>query len=365
MSNVGDALRGRTPLGSVLKEGVDAIGEDQDIVFEPYIRLVLPLDGYVFWVKASTLSESAVFNSMMLGAAQFDQPQTIRQVPAPFIARGSLHYASNSGQHEAANYAVNQVIFTSEDCVQDMNNFNSNLVYIATFDGPDLQSGQEPAGTTAIRFAFSERGRYYQQSNLWHYIGNAIYPMMATQIVDDPRTLATGQLIVTNSLPAFLAFNYYNPPWPVPVPRPLVTMYPSFLTPDNQKPPYIAVHIEPTGTTAVQSRAYLSDMTDQYLNATDRVTLTFYGCDNAVALSMQYALEQYSLDSMPFGFVGDLPVLRDEKETQNELTILAQKKTMSFSVNYNQGVVRNIARQLITSCVPTVFAGDEEIIVEG
>ena len=39
--------------------------------------------------------------------------------------------------------------------------------------------------------------------------------------------------------------------------------------------------------------------------------------------------------------------MRDEKMTQSELGILAQKKTITFEVSYYQTTVNNIARQLI------------------
>ena len=45
----------RTALGAALKAGVDTISLSQQLTFTLYKRLVLPLDGYLFWVKASIL----------------------------------------------------------------------------------------------------------------------------------------------------------------------------------------------------------------------------------------------------------------------------------------------------------------------
>lgn len=360
MTNVTDALYGKGKIGSVLKAGIDMLAEDQDIVFVPYVRLVLPLDGYVFWVKASELSASSAFNSLLIGGGGFNKTQSVDSVPANFIARGSLHYASDSLQTEEANYSRNRVIFTSEVPIQDMNAVNSNLLYIATFDGPNQQSANQPAGTTAIRFAFSSRGSYFEQADTWHYVGFAIFPFMATQIIDDPRTFASQQLIVSDSLPAWLRFASYLPPW-APVNRPLVQFYPSFVVPDNIAPPYVAVHIEPNGTNSMQAMPFLDVNTNQYQLASDRVTLTLYGCNNDVAQSLLYCIMQYTLDQPDTFGIMNMPVVQDEKEGQNELNILAQKKRIRFDVSYNQSDVRNIARQLITSSIPTVQVGDEVI----
>ena len=41
------------------------------------------------------------------------------------------------------------------------------------------------------------------------------------------------------------------------------------------------------------------------------------------------------------------PAIQDEKDTQTEMKIIAQYKTIVFDVNYLQTVVRDIARQFI------------------
>lgn len=355
-----EALGGKTPIGADLDAGVDLLSMQQTITFQKYVRLVLPLDGYVFWVKVGVASPSALLNVMELNQVTLNQAGE-EPSPSKFIARGSLHYATDSRQTEASNISTNRVVFTALQPVQDLNQIGSDELYIGTFDGPapgQLQTG--PTGTTAIRFAFSSRSSFYKQANLWHYVGYAIYPTMETQIIDNPQLLDTTKLIVSNSLPLWLNFNHYNPTWPVPVPRPRVSFYPSFLVPDNKRPAYVAVHIDPANTEAQQSQPFMSSMTDSYVLARDRVTLTLYGCDNQVASDIRDSLLQYSFDTELWG-VMNIPVIADDKEGQNEINTLAQKKKMVFDVSYNQAAIRNVARQLIESCVPTVFVGEEVI----
>lgn len=362
MSIADESLRAPTPIGTALGAGVDAISLNQKIAFDLYVRLVLPFDGYVFWVKAADVSESAVLNAMGINAATPNQGAG-EGMPAPqFVVEGSLHYATDSRQTEAANYASNRVVLTSKSAVQDLNDLGANLLYISTFDAPTPGSGESPAGTTRIMFAFSGRSSYYRQANLWHYVGDAVYPTMATQVIEDVRSLNASEVIVSNSLPIWLNFNHYNPAWPVLIPRPLVTMYPSMLVPDNLRPPYVAVHIDPGSTRGVQMAPWLGHkMTNQQLGI-ERVTLTLYGFNNRMAHDLLDSLLQYSLDTKFIGFTNS-PFVMDEKEGQNELNTLAQKKRIVFEVSYNQGVVRNIARQLILTCVPTFKVGDEIIPV--
>ncbi len=64
--SIEDLISGvRTPMGADLAAGLDALSYDQVVAFEPYLRLVLPYDGYVFWVKVSSLSEGAILNAMV------------------------------------------------------------------------------------------------------------------------------------------------------------------------------------------------------------------------------------------------------------------------------------------------------------
>ena len=357
MAGINEAIAAKTPMGADLDAGVSMLSMEQTVTFQKYIRLVLPLDGYVFWVKADTASPSALLNVMELNQVTLNDPGSL-ETPSSFIARGSVHYATDSRQTEAANYAANRVVFTALQPIQDLNRLGPDELYIATYDGP-LAGQTGPTGTTAIRFAFSSRSSFYKQANLWHYVGYAVYPTMSTQIVDDPRLLDANKVIVSNSLPLWLNFNHYNPVWPVPVPRPRVPFYPSFLVPDNKRPAYVAVHIGPD-TEAQQGQPFMSSMTDSYVLARDRVTLTLYGCDNQVASDIRDSLLQYSFDTELWG-VMNIPVIADDKEGQNEINTLAQKKKMVFDVSYNQAAIRNVARQLILSCVPTVIVGEEII----
>jgi len=68
VSNAYEALGARGPLAADLAEGVIAIGQDQEITFTKYVRLVLPVDGYVFWVKADLVGPSALLNAGRLNS---------------------------------------------------------------------------------------------------------------------------------------------------------------------------------------------------------------------------------------------------------------------------------------------------------
>jgi hypothetical protein len=57
-------------------------------------------------------------------------------------------------------------------------------------------------------------------------------------------------------------------------------------------------------------------------------------------------VEQYSLDWMTLG-LSHVPAIKDEKLTQPEFKILAQRKMIEFDINYRQKVVRNQVRQFI------------------
>lgn len=348
----------RTPMGAALADGLDTLSYDQVVTFVPYIRVVLPYDGFVFWVRAESLAPEALLNAMQLnqvmlnGSGEGEAPLKTFEVP------GSLHYSTESTQTESANNSRNRVVFSSQLPVNDLNEINSGVLYIATFDGPEEGDLIGPAGTTPIRFAFSSRGSYYKQAEIWHYLGYAVFPTMASQIIDDISALEGQEPIISNSLPIWLSLNHYAPQYPVPIALPKIPFYPSFLVPDNLETAYVSVHIDYDDTESVQEMPFMGydSSTSQLMR--DNVRLVFYGCTNKVIQDVYYALLQHSLDTQLWG-VCNMPTIQDEKEGQNEFNTLAQKKRIVFEASYNQQAVRDLVRQLITSCTPTVIVGNE------
>lgn len=334
MPTVEEDNAGRDQIAGLLKAAADNISRNQQLLFEPYVRVILPADGYAFWVKSvQSNTKGALFNVMGFNTSQYNSPGSESPALDAFPVMGSIHYSTVLRQDEAATVAVNRVYFTSEDRIQRFNDVGPTLIYIATFNG--------------IRFAFSSKGIFYEQDKLWHYEGNAIYSTMATQVIDDPRLLRN-KLIVSNSLPAWLALTYYAPPWPVEVAMPRVPLYPSYLAPLNLPPPFGTVHIGADDTEAAQAVPSFDSKLNQSQLAFDKVRVTLFGTNNDVAQDWLMATLGYMRDAGFIGLSSD-PIVRDEKFTQDELLVIAQKKTILFEVSYNQGRIRDVVRQLIES----------------
>lgn len=322
MVDISEADGAPLPLGAVLQAGVDEISSSQTITFTKYVRLVLPLDGFVFWVAASMVTPSALYNAMGFNTSAFAAGQVVATGAPTLTVAGSLHYATDVRQNEDETLAVNRVVFTAQRPVNDLNDVGPNVMYIGTFEGR--------------RFAFSQRRSFYYQAALWHYAGDAIYPDMETQIIDDPRGFDSRSLVVSNSLPAWLTLTKFMP------------MYPSFAVPANVLPPYGAVHIEPANTVALQAFPSKDSTGSHFQLVQDKVRITTYGLRNNAALDFQDYVTQYSLDTDNIGIM-NTPAFRDEKRTQVELGILAMKKTIEFDVSYYQTRIADVARQLILS----------------
>jgi hypothetical protein len=178
MATVEESLGGASSLAAGLRQGERTIDSNQTITFYLYARLVLPVDGFVFWVAApmvtqGALAKAAAFNTSAFNTAPFNESGALGVADNTLVARGSLHYATEMEQTEEANYAVNRVVFTSEQPIQALNRVGPNTMFIATIDG--------------IRFAFSSRSSFFRQAGLWHYVGNAIYSTMESQIIDTPE----------------------------------------------------------------------------------------------------------------------------------------------------------------------------------
>jgi hypothetical protein len=329
MATVNEAETARTALGAALKAGLDTLDLNQTITFTLYQRVVLPLDGYVFWVNAAISNIATT-------------------TPLTMDVMGALHYTADLRQEEDNSVVANRVVFSAEDPVQNFSIMAPSELYFAVFDG--------------VRFAFSSRGSYFQQSNLHHYIGNSFSAWMMTQIIDNIANLPpTTDLIVSNSLPIWLSLSGYNPAWHVDIAMPAIPLFPSFLSPQNFLPPYGTVHVEPEQTTPYQAVRLLNSTLDHSQLTHDRVIVTLYGCSNRMALDFLDATLQYTLDTDNMGIVGVPPIVRDDKKTQTEALIIAQKKRIVFEVSYYQSTVRNIARQMIERALVGLWVQDSFI----
>jgi hypothetical protein len=83
------------------------------------------------------------------------------------------------------------------------------------------------------------------------------------------------------------------------------------------------------------------------------VTISITGLRNASIEDFLRYVQQYTLgDDAEMG-VMNIPVVQDERVTQNELNIIAMRKTIKFKINYYQQRMRDLSRRLITSAFRT------------
>lgn len=311
MGLINEATEAPPALAAVLDQGVNTLSGNQSITFREYSRVALAQDGSVFWVATGRTEDFT----------------------------GSLHFITDRRQEEDETLAANRFIFTALEEVTELNAVSPSTMWIGTWkvDGAE------------IRIAFADRGSFYQQADLWHYSGYAVFPAMASQIVDSQADLPQGP-IVSNSLPIWLAQNSMAP------------VYPSFLVPDNIRPPYVVAHVEPAETEALGAFPILVppgvrqpgtdpspfyDFPSSQLMR-DKVRLTLYGFNNTQAIRFYNELIDYSLATDAFGFCNS-PAIRDEKRTQAEIATVAMKKTIEIHASYYQGTADALARRYILS----------------
>ena len=316
MSLLTESATGGLPIS--LYAGIEQLTGSQTVTFTKYARVTIAQDGYVFWVAGS---------------------QTVS-------VTGSLHYATSQEQEEDQTLGMNAVVFTSEQQIQEFNTASNNVLWISDW--------QTPGGNT-IQIAFSRQGPYFPQAQLWHYSGFAVYPALASQLVQSASDLPVGP-IVNDSLPIWLAL----PTQLATVPgnqSPVVQVYPSFLVPPNLQPPYIVAHITDTRALGAfpilawpgnpSPLTALQPMADSQLTA-DNVRFTFYGLNNQQTRQWLNSLIEYSLYTDAFGFMSS-PAFQDEKRTQPEIAAIAMKKTLTFRASYYQQTADAFARRLILS----------------
>jgi hypothetical protein len=309
MPTLDEAANASTQANTLLS-GLRVLSADQSIPFTQYVRYVLPLDGYVFWLATA---------------------QTMIQ--------GSLHYPADKQQREDETISISRALFTTGVEVQE-------FAAIA----PDTMWVGEAAG---LKFAFSQRGQFYKASGLFHYAGDAVYPAMESQIVNVGAQLSPDTLVVSNSLPAWLALKAYAPQWLI-AGNPAIALYPSFAVPDNLRPPYGSVHIAPDQTEPLGAFPVIGYQSAHSHLAADRVRVTLYGTTNAQAAAFFDLVNQYSRDTDTIGMM-DPAIIRDEKRTQAELGILAMKKTITFRVSYLQTSMLDVARAMIKTATAAML----------
>jgi hypothetical protein len=346
MPTAAEASFAPSPLSSDLRAGIESLSAQQTVTFTQYVKVILPLDGFVYWVKADLLSPSAIYNSALssYNSVYPNGQPTITTPAKTIVAKGSLHFASTKVQDETESYGVNKITFTSEESLhQDFSKITGNMIYIGTLDDP----------YSYVRFAFSNRENFYRQADIWHYVGDAIYPFMDSQIIDSAWDINTSQLIVSNSLPLWLNLNNYTPTLPsYGFGNTMMPLFPSHLVQPNTPPPFASVHIYPESTQGLTSTPRIGFRSSHQQLTRERVKITIYGLGNSYAMDFVDCVNQYSSDYDFFGLM-NVPIVRDEKMSQNELGIIAQKKSIEYEISYYQLRARDIARQIIGQAIPT------------
>ncbi|EBX3951637.1 hypothetical protein DRV38_20970 [Salmonella enterica subsp. enterica serovar Offa] len=294
-------------LSSVLKSAVETISSEQEITFRLYVRQVLPLDGFVYWVNAEITSCDE------LCRLNIESPTRLK-------IKGSLHRQIVAIQDESVSRDVNNIIFTPLQKVDDFNIENPEAIYLGEYGG--------------VQFAFSRMESRYQQSGIFHYRGMAILPTMRSQIIDCPEEISD-ERIISNSIPLWLAMKDF------------ATVYPSYLVPQNLRPPYIAVDVR--NSTPLQAAPVVYGG-QRFQLVQDSVRLTLYGFTNRMVLDYIDSVVRRALEGEEFG-VTNMPIPVDAKSGQVEINALAKKKTVDFEVNYYQSTVRDISRQLIKKVI--------------
>jgi len=294
-------------LAPALVAGLDTISASQSITFNLYSQVVLPLDGFVYWVRADLLA-------------------VMPSCPLSICVNGSLHYSSEQIQNEDETVVMQSILFTTTKEIAPFNELESTLIYLGSYQ--DLE------------FTFSSRTLFYQQSGLYHYKGDAVYPAMKTQIINDVAQLADQSQVVSNSLPIWMAQNALMP------------IYPAYIAPINLTPPYAVVQIDPDSQSALQYFPYLDKTSNHSQLIKEKVKIIIYGLRNDAALKFQDYVIKNSLNDT-FGII-NMPIIKDEIRTQAELNIRGMKKSIEFEISYYQGVSQNIARQLVLTAIPNV-----------
>ena len=131
-------------LSGVLQSAVETISSGQEISFRLYVRQVLPIDGFVYWVNAEIIA-----------------PQELARmnITAPLTAtiKGSLHRQVVTEQSESLSRDVNNIIFTPIEKADDFNVEDPNAIYL----GDDISDEQIISNSTPIWLALKPFATVY------------------------------------------------------------------------------------------------------------------------------------------------------------------------------------------------------------
>ena len=329
MASINEAARAGTPLATALAAGLNDISYNQTVRFWPYVRLVMPLDGMVFWVNASLVSAKKLkaFNLCQSSIGAKD-------------VKCAVHASTDTIQNYDESLDMSSLVVTTTQEVRPFHDAVGDVLWMGDFEG--------------IKFAINTQSNYYAQAGLHHYVGATIYPAMMTQFIDTLEDLDTSRLIISNSLPLWIAL-FGDAEKFVWLPQPVTTLFPAFLVTDNLTPPYIVIDVKDGETIPLQAGALLSSDMSRAQLARDTVEITTYGLGNDQIMDlMDFVVGACLAPDLTGMGVTNMPVARDVKRTQAEANILAQKKSVTFEVNYYQSSTRDMAERYILSCIPNV-----------
>lgn len=326
-----------TNLQDSLAGGVKQISGNQVVTFKQYQKYVLPVDGYIFWY-----------------------PSGVPDLQVP----GSLHYIVQQSQEVDQTRGINTVIFTALESVSAFNAIQDGILWIGT-----PPRGMDDQGAS-FKFAFNQRGSYYQEADLHHYTGTAVWPTMETQILESASDIPTDK-ILSNSIPLFMARKgtageSLKPSW---LPPSTYTIYPEYLADENARPPYISVEVKSSESIQIQAYRYnLPDGTaarDQLVK--DTVTIHLWGMNHLQATQyldyLVWYFETYGADVTSMGLMSE-PLIRDVAVLQSELNTRSQKKVIELTVSYYQSAALAQAITLITHTLPSfdIQKSDESLL---
>lgn len=310
-----------------LAAGLDLLAQAKTYQFQQYTRVVLPVDGFVFWKP-------------------YGQPKDIK---------GSLHYALETQQDADQLAGDGDVIFTTNEQLgtlgQPATTSDPSMIYV-------VKIGENPTddpSVNPVRFGFTRQGHFYAQAGLWHYTGKRVMPALATQLLDPGNAIDQTRAVVSNSLPLWMAMNGYVSPYPGL--NGTVQLYPSYQVAQNLAPPYGVIDV--IDTTAIGSAPLLDgDQLGAHSQlCRDIVEITLYGLQNNEAMNFVDFVNQYSLDTDRIGMM-NMPVVKDEKRLATEINAIAMKKTIKYEVSYYQTISTTVARQLITKALSDFIIND-------